>query len=78
MDDYTIDQIKLRFMDAFSSEVAHLPKLEGAGFFPVGQRTSLLSVSQFSGLLSLIFEYGARNGVLWSDTSKDIFLERIA
>jgi hypothetical protein len=66
MQQYTIEQIKLRFMDAFSSEVAYLPKLDGAGFFPVGQRTSTLSVSQFSGLMELVFAYGAKNGVRWS------------
>jgi NinB protein len=66
MQEYTIEQMKLRFMDAFGFEVTYLPKLEGAGLFPVGARTSLLSVKQFAGLIDLIYKYGAENGVLWT------------
>jgi NinB protein len=67
MQTFTIEQIKLQFMDAFGWEVTHLPKLEGAGFFPVGQKTSMLTVAQFCGLQDLILEYGARHGVIFRD-----------
>jgi hypothetical protein len=51
-------------------EMRFLPELEGAGMFPVGQRSSTLSKSQFTGLIELLFAYGAKHGVRWSDKSQ--------
>lgn len=65
--DYTIEDAKLTFMHALRQELRFLPALEGQGTFPVGAKTSLLTVEQFSGLVELIFEWGARNGVKWSE-----------
>ena len=65
---FSIEQMKLRFMDAFGSEVVYLPKLEGSGMFPVGQRTSKLSVKQFAGLVELVYKYGAEHSIVWSET----------
>lgn len=67
MAQYTVEQVKLRFMDAFGSEVTYLPKLEGAGMFPVSSRTSTLSKTQFAGLIEIIHHYGAKRGVVWSE-----------
>lgn len=64
---YSAEDIKLRFLNALGVEMRFLPALEGAGAFPVGLRSSTLTVSQFSGLIELLFEYGARHGVRWSD-----------
>jgi hypothetical protein len=44
-----------------------LPALEGEGMFPVGLRSSTLTVSQFSGLIELLYAYGAKHGVRWSE-----------
>ena len=60
---FTAEQTKLRFMDALGCELTFLPKLEGAGMFPVGQRSSQLTVNQFTGLIDLIHAYGARHNV---------------
>ena len=60
---YSIDDIKLRFMNALQSELRFLPCLEGQGQFPVGQRTSKLTKEQFAGLIELVNGYAARNGV---------------
>lgn len=67
---FTRDDIKLRFLNALGAEMRFLPELEGAGMFPVGLRSSTLTKEQFSGLLELLYEYGARHGVQWSDERK--------
>jgi len=72
---FSTDDIKLRFMHALGQEMRFLPELEGSGMFPVGQRSSLLTVRQFAGLIELIFQYGAKNGVLWSRNSIESFGE---
>lgn len=64
---YCIEDMKLRFMDALGTELRMLPKLDGQGFFPVGPRTSTLTVEQFSMLIELLFQYGAEHGVEWSE-----------
>lgn len=68
---FTSDQMKLRFLDALGDEMVFLPKLEGAGMFPVGQRSSTLSKTQFAALIELMFMAGAKRGVEWSQRSLD-------
>jgi hypothetical protein len=67
---FSADDMKLRFLHALGQEMRFLPELEGAGMFPVGQRSSTLSKSQFTGLIELLFQYGAKHGVRWSDKSQ--------
>lgn len=67
--EYSPEQVKLRFMDALGHEMTFLPKLEGVGVFPVGYRSSQLTVEQFGALLTLLDEYGARHGVQWSEAA---------
>ena len=64
---YSAEDIKLRFLNALGVEMRFLPALEGAGAFPVGLRSSTLTVEQFSGLIELLFKFGAEHGVVWSD-----------
>lgn len=68
---YTTDDIKLRFLNALGVEMRFLPCLEGEGAFPVGLRSSTLTKDQFSALIELLFEYGARKGVRWSDPQSE-------
>lgn len=70
MAEFSADDIKLRFLHALGQELRFLPSLEGAGMFPVGQRSSTLTKQQFSGLITLMFAHGERNGVKWSDRSE--------
>lgn len=70
MQPFSADDIKLRFLNALGIELRFLPELEGAGMFPVGQRSSTLTKRQFSGLIELLFAYGAKHGVRWSDKSQ--------
>lgn len=61
------EDIKLRFLNALGTEMRFLPVLEGQGAFPVGMKSSTLTVEQFSGLVELLYEFGARHGVRWSE-----------
>lgn len=72
---YSADDTKLRFLNALGMEMRFLPTLEGAGMFPVGQRSSLLTKSQFSGLIELVFAYGSEREVKWSHRSLNSFDE---
>jgi hypothetical protein len=63
---YSPDDVKERFMNALGQEARFLPELDGGGMFPVGRRSSQLTVKQFSALTELIYAYGAREGVQWS------------
>ena len=67
MSPYTTDQIKLRFLNALGMEMQFLPALEGEGMFPVGLRSSTLTKAQFAGLIELIYAYGAKRDVRWTD-----------
>lgn len=64
---FNTEDIKLRFLNAHGVEMRFLPALEGQGAFPVGLRSSLLTVAQFSGLIELLYAYGAKHGVQWSE-----------
>lgn len=61
------EDIKLQFLNALGVEMRFLPTLEGQGMFPVGLRSSTLTKEQFSGLIELMYEYGARHNVRWSE-----------
>lgn len=61
------EHLKLQFLNALGVELTFLPELEGEGMFPVGLRSSTLTVEQFSGLIELLYAFGAKHGVEWSD-----------
>lgn len=68
---FSADDVKLRFLNALGKEMRFLPELEGGGMFPVGQRSSTLTKAQFSGLLELMFAWGAENEIRWSARSEN-------
>lgn len=68
---FSRDDLKLRFLNALGTEMRFLPELEGPGSFPVGLRSSTLTKEQFSALIELIYEYGARHDVHWSEPERD-------
>jgi hypothetical protein len=57
------DDWKLLFMDALKREVRMVPNLDGNGFVSLGRSSSDLSREEFGGLLDIVFEWAARNGV---------------
>ena len=67
---YSTEDIKLRFLNALGVEMRFLPTLEGQGMFPVGLRSSTLTKEQFSGLIELLYAYGAEHGVRWSEPAE--------
>ena len=64
------DDLKLQFLNALGVEMRFIPELEGEGLFPVGLRSSTLTKQQFSALIELIYEFGAKHGVQWSDPAE--------
>jgi hypothetical protein len=69
--EFSKEDVKLRLMNALGVEMRFLPALEEQGMFPVGLRSSTLTVEQFSALIELIYEYGARHGVEWSEPRQE-------
>lgn len=67
METFNTEDIKLRFLNALGTEMRFLPALEGEGMFPVGMRSSTLTVAQFAALIELLYQFGAKHGVRWSD-----------
>lgn len=62
----TPDDWKLVFLDALKREVRMVPNIDGTGFVNLGRSSSDLSKEEFAGLLEIIQEWGARNGVAFS------------
>lgn len=58
---------KLLFLDALDRDTRMVPNLDGNGMVALGRSSSALSKEEFSGLLSIIYEWGARNGVIFYD-----------
>lgn len=61
---------KSAFMSALGYEILWQPGLEGSPPFPAGFRTSRLSKAAMSELIELIYSYGARHGVKWSEANE--------
>ena len=63
---HTPEVWKCLFMSACGHAVQFETGLDGSPF-PVGFRSSHLTKSQMSDLIEVIYEYGARHGVRWSE-----------
>jgi len=68
---FSQDDIKSRFLNALGTEMRFLPTLENDGMFPVGLRSSTLTVAQFSGLVELLYKYGAEHAVRWTNPKEN-------
>jgi hypothetical protein len=68
---WTPETWKCAFMHALGHQVQFCEGLDGSGPFPLGFRSSRLSVKQMADLITCIQEYGARHGVKWSDEARD-------
>lgn len=60
------DDYKLLFLDALKREVRMVPNLDGNGFTNLGRSSSDLSKDEMADLIEIIHEWGARNGVAFS------------
>ena len=63
----TPDLWKAVFMNACGHEVQFINGLDGGTPFPVGFRSSKMSKAQMADLITFIYEYGDRHGVVWSE-----------
>lgn len=63
----TPDDWKLIFLDALKREVRMVPNLDGNGFVSLGRSSSDLSKAEMTDLIELIFEWGARNSVVFHE-----------
>lgn len=70
METFATEDIKHRFLNALGTEMRFLPTLEGEGMFPVGMKSSTLTVAQFAGLIELIYAFGAKHDVRWTDPAE--------
>ncbi len=67
---HTTDVWKALMMKACGHEVQFVVGIDGEPF-PHGFRTSRLSVSQMADLITVIYEYGDRHGVRWSEPREE-------
>ena len=64
---WTTDVWKSAFMHSLGHEILWQQGLDGQTPFPAGFRTSRLNKSQMSDLIEVIYEYGSRHGVIWTE-----------
>lgn len=58
---------KAAFMQSLGHQCRFAEGLDGSGPFPIGFRTSRLTVREMADLITVIAEYGDRHGVQWSE-----------
>lgn len=76
--EWTPETWKAAFMHYLGHQIRFADGLDGSGPFPVGFRTSGLSVKQMIDLITCIYKYGDDHGVVWTETEKCGFGERDA
>lgn len=64
---WTDETWKCAFMHSLGHQVKFAEGLDGSGPFPLGFRSSRLTVRQMADLITYMQEYGDRHGVRWSD-----------
>lgn len=69
---------KAAFMHFLGHQVLFAEGLDGSGPFPIGFRTSKLTVKQMIDLIDCIYAYGAQHEVEWKETRKGGYLEEQA
>jgi hypothetical protein len=61
------DDWKLIFLDALKRELRAVPNLDGTGFVNIGRSSSDLTKQEMTDLMTIIEEFGARQGVQFHD-----------
>lgn len=69
---------KAAFMHFLGHQVQFAEGLDGTGPFPLGFRTSRLTVRQMIDLIDCIYRYGDEHGVEWRETRKGGFFDEQA
>jgi hypothetical protein len=68
---WTPETWKSAFMHVLGHQVQFCEGLDGSGPFPLGFRSSRLTVRQMADLITVISEYGDRHGVRWTDPTME-------
>jgi len=68
---------KAAFMHFLGHQVMFAEGLDGTGPFPVGFRTSRLTVRQMVDLITCIYKYGDERGVEWRETKRGGFYDEM-
>ncbi len=63
---WTPETWKAAFMHSLGHQVQFCEGLDNSGPFPLGFRSSRLSVKQMADLITVIQEYGDRHGIAWT------------
>lgn len=71
---WTPETWKCAFMHHLGHQVMFAEGLEGSGPFPLGFRSSKLSVGQMSDLITCIYKYGDEHEVEWREARKGGFM----
>lgn len=64
---WTPETWKSAFMHLLGHQVRFCEGLDGTGPFPLGFRSSALTVQEMADMITTIYEYGDRHGVQWSE-----------
>lgn len=64
---WTTETWKCAFMHTLGHQIQFAEGLDGSGPFPIGFSTSKLSKPQMAELIEVIYEYGSRHNVEWSE-----------
>lgn len=64
---WTPETWKSAFMHVLGHQVLFCEGLDGSGPFPLGFRSSKLTVRQMADLITCIYEYGDRHNVVWTE-----------
>ena len=67
---WTPDMWKAAFMHHLGHQILFCECLDGTGQFPVGFRSSHMTVAQMSDLIEVIYQYGDRHGVIWHQATR--------
>lgn len=70
---WTKETWKAAFMHSLGWQCEFAMSLDGNHPFPLGFRSSHLTVAQMSDLIESIYEYGARHGVEWREMERSGF-----
>lgn len=72
---WTTDTWKAAFMHFLGHQVQFAEGLDGSGPFPVGFRSSHLTVRQMIDLIDCMYAYGTTHGVEWREAKRRGFIE---
>lgn len=67
---WVADTWKAAFMHSLGHQCQFAEGLDGSGPFPIGFRSSRLTVAQMRDLIEVIYEYGSRHGVEWRECER--------